>query len=87
MESRLGLRRIDGDPDRIEQEASSFHDKVGDAYLELARRYPDRFVVLDANRPQSEVHQDVVEAFEARTSDEDDARLAGFLRDGGFPQR
>lgn len=87
MESRLGLRRIDGDPDRIEQEASSFHDKVGAAYLELARTYPDRFVVLDANRPQSEVHQDVVEAFEARTSDEDQARLAGFLREGGFPQR
>jgi dTMP kinase len=87
MESRLGLRRIDRDPDRIEQEASAFHDKVGAAYLELARRYPDRFVVLDANRPQSDVHQDVVEAFEARTSGEDDARLAGFLRDGGFPQR
>ena len=44
-------------------------------------------MVLDANRPQSEVHQDVVEAFEARTSGEDEARLAGFLRDGGFPQR
>ncbi|MDQ3953894.1 MAG: dTMP kinase [Actinomycetota bacterium] len=87
MESRLGLRRIDGDPDRIEQEASAFHDKVGAAYLELAQRYPDRFVVLDANRPQSEVHQDVVEAFEARTSAEDEARLAGFLREGGFPQR
>lgn len=87
MESRLGLRRIDGDPDRIEQEGSSFHDRVGAAYLELARRYPDRFVVLDANRPQSEVHQDVVEAFEARTSGEDEARLAGFLREGGFPQR
>lgn len=87
MDSRLGLRRIDGDPDRIEKEASTFHDKVGDAYLELARRYPDRFVVLDANRPQSEVHQDVVEAFEARTSGEDEARLAGFLRDGGFAQR
>jgi dTMP kinase len=87
MESRLGLRRIDGDPDRIEQEGSSFHDKVGAAYLELARRYPERFVVLDANRPQSEVHQDVVEAFEARTSSEDAARLAGFLREGPFPQR
>ena len=87
MESRLGLRRIDGDPDRIEQESSAFHDKVGAAYLELARRYPDRFVVLDANRPQSEVHQDVVEAFEARTSGEEGARLAEFLREGGFPQR
>ncbi|HEV2756873.1 MAG TPA: dTMP kinase [Actinomycetota bacterium] len=87
MDPRLGLRRVDGDPDRIELEDSSFHDRVGDAYLELARRYPDRFVVLDANRPQAEVHQDVVEAFEARTSTEDAARLAGFLRDGGFPQR
>ena len=87
MESRLGLRRIDGEPDRIEKEDSAFHDKVGAAYLELARRYPDRFVVLDANRPQSEVHQEIVAAFEARTSSEDSARLAGFLRDGGLPQR
>ncbi|HEX2294061.1 MAG TPA: dTMP kinase [Actinomycetota bacterium] len=87
MDSRLGLRRIDGNPDRIELEDSAFHDKVGAAYLELAQRYPDRFVVLDANRPQSEVHQDVVDAFEARTSGEDEARLAGFLREGGFPQR
>ncbi|MDQ3915701.1 MAG: dTMP kinase [Actinomycetota bacterium] len=87
MDSRLGLRRIDADPDRIELEDSSFHDRVGAAYLELARRYPDRFVVLDANRPQAEVHQDVVEAFEARTSTEDAARLAGFLRESGFPQR
>ena len=87
MDSRLGLRRIDAEPDRIEREDSSFHDRVGAAYLELAQRYPDRFVVLDANRPQSEVHQDVVEAFEARTSTEDVGRLAGFLREGGFPQR
>ncbi|MDQ3957369.1 MAG: dTMP kinase, partial [Actinomycetota bacterium] len=87
MDSRLGLRRIDGDPDRIEKEDSSFHARVGAAYLELARAYPERFVVLDGNRPQSEVHEDVVEAFEARTSTEDVARLAGFLREGGFPPR
>lgn len=59
-----GLRRVGTQRDRIESEASDFHDRVGTAYLELARRYPKRFVVIDASGSQSEVHKAIVDAFE-----------------------
>lgn len=36
--------------DRIESEALEFHEKVRQGYLELARRYPDRFRTVDAMR-------------------------------------
>jgi dTMP kinase len=62
---RVGATR---DPDRIEQEGDGFHERVGAAYLEIAERYPRRFIVLDASRAQSEVHADVIKAFEERTA-------------------
>ena len=63
-----GLRRVGESRDRIEQEGPGFHQRVGAAYLEIAQRYPRRFVVLDAARSQAEVHADIVAAFEERTA-------------------
>ena len=37
--------------DRLEAEASAFHDRVRRAYLQLAEAEPERFVVVDATRP------------------------------------
>ncbi|MBR0055933.1 MAG: dTMP kinase [Kiritimatiellae bacterium] len=45
--------------DRIESEALSFHEKVRRGYLELARREPERFRVIDAMRPVEAIHADV----------------------------
>lgn len=45
--------------DRIEREAIAFHEKVRGGYLELARRYPERFRLLDAARPTGDVEADV----------------------------
>ncbi|MFP5299385.1 MAG: dTMP kinase, partial [Actinomycetota bacterium] len=61
-----GLRRVGDDRDRIEKEDGDFHLRVGAAYLELARRYPGRFVVLDASKDPEEVKKDVIEAFQDR---------------------
>lgn len=36
-------------PDRIERRPPGFHERVRQGYLELARRDPERFVVLDAH--------------------------------------
>jgi len=45
-------------PDRIESEKRAFHARVRQGYLELARRDPARFVILDADRPlESTLHQ------------------------------
>ncbi|MBR6023093.1 MAG: dTMP kinase [Kiritimatiellae bacterium] len=58
----LGLQRCEkrkhGQPaplDRIESEALSFHERVRQGYLALARRHPDRFRVVDAMQPIADV--------------------------------
>ncbi len=55
-----GLAR-GGRHDRIEWEALSFHQKVRQGYLTLARREPGRMLVLDTNQPVSVVRQCVLE--------------------------
>jgi dTMP kinase len=62
----VGLGRKSEERDRIEGEDGDFHLRVANAYEELARRFPDRFVVVDADRPPSEVHREIVEIFEER---------------------
>lgn len=70
VDADTGLSRAGDDADRIEREGGGFHDRVGDAYLELARRWPDRFVVIDAGRSKAEVHEDVVKAFRDHAPDD-----------------
>lgn len=41
--------------DRLEAEASDFHDRVRAAFLDLAAAEPGRFLVLDASRPVDEI--------------------------------
>jgi dTMP kinase len=58
---RMGAR--DGEKDRIEQENRIFHQKVRDGYLELAGMEPERFLVLDAEKPLEEVIREFYERF------------------------
>ena len=51
-------RRLDGARtryDRLEAEASEFHDRVRSAYLALAEAEPERFLVVDATLPVDEI--------------------------------
>jgi dTMP kinase len=41
--------------DRLEAEKSEFHRRVRDAFLDLARAEPERFLVLDAAAPVQEI--------------------------------
>ena len=66
-----GLRRVDRELDRIEREEAEFHERVGRAYLELAGKFPNRFVVLDATGTQEKVHQAIVDAFERHHAEGD----------------
>ncbi|MDT8319198.1 MAG: dTMP kinase [Xanthomonadales bacterium] len=52
-----GLRRAAGrsDADRFEQESPDFFERVRSAYLQRARRAPERFAVIDASRAPAEV--------------------------------
>ena len=65
-----GLERVGDERDRIEGEGWEFHRKVARAYKHIARRFPDRFVLIDAARSASEVHHDIIEAFEKRAAEQ-----------------
>ena len=45
--------------DRIESEALEFHEKVRHGYLELARRFPERFRKVDAMRLAEPIAEDI----------------------------
>ena len=47
--------------DRLDAEASDFHVRVRNAYLELARAEPERVKIVATNRPREETHRHVKE--------------------------
>ncbi|HEY6738067.1 MAG TPA: dTMP kinase, partial [Actinopolymorphaceae bacterium] len=51
----VGLARIDGDSDRLEQESLDFHETVRQHFLDLAALDPDRYVVVDATQGTMEI--------------------------------
>lgn len=56
------LSRRTGVHDRMEREARDFMERVRQGYLELARRNPARFLVIDATRDAPKVFEDVTTA-------------------------
>ncbi len=63
----LGIRRSLGrqetlfELDRIERESIAFHDRVRRAYLEIARREPERVKVVDGAGPPERVQRTVMD--------------------------
>ena len=66
LDPRIGLQRIAANKgrevNRLDLEKIDFHDNVRKTFLELANRFSDRFVVLDASKPFDEVVQDAYRA-------------------------
>jgi len=61
LPEQIGLSRILAkDADRLEQESMEFHKRVREGFLDLARKEPDRFKVLDGNKSIEEIHESVV---------------------------
>ena len=69
VDPREGLERAGDQPDRIEQEGDHFHSKVRDAYLELAQKFPSRFVVLDGGKDKEQVHRSVISEYKGHAPD------------------
>ena len=46
-------------PDRIERENINFHRKVRKAYLDLAAKQRDRFIVIDSRKTIEEIHEKI----------------------------
>ena len=58
MDAKVGLTRAgnrDDDETRFEEKGLSFHQKVRDAFLQLAHMNEDRFVIVDATKTTSEI--------------------------------
>ena len=70
IEPELGLERIaknaSREVNRLDLEKIEFHRGVRATFLSLAKRYPDRFVVLDASKTLPEVVEDAYQAIKAR---------------------
>lgn len=59
LDPKIGLERISKDKgrevNRLDLEKLSFHQKVHQGYLLLAKRYPERIKVIDASLPLEQV--------------------------------
>jgi len=69
LDPKLGLARRERDSretDRLDREPLEFHLRVRAHFLELARREPGRFVVLDAALPPERLEERVGAAIERR---------------------
>ncbi len=51
---------------RFEKETLSFHKKVRAGYLELARKAPLRFRIIDASNDENQVKSDIIKTLSAR---------------------
>ena len=58
-----GFRRIDHrDLDRLEQEDISFHKKVRQQFLSIAKKHASRYLVLDALKAPEVIHLEIIRA-------------------------
>jgi dTMP kinase len=58
--------RLDREHDRLERESEAFHARAAAGYSELAVRFPERIVVLDAKRPADDLAEEVYGALRVR---------------------
>ena len=70
IEHELGLARISANSDRevnrLDLEKLDFHKTVRNTFLELAKRYPERFVIIDASKSREEVANKTLEVILSR---------------------
>jgi dTMP kinase len=68
LDVRVGLERKrrealhgQGEWTRLDQESLTFHHRVRDGYLELARARPEHWLIVDAMLPAAAIHARIVE--------------------------
>ena len=70
IEPEIGLARIaanaNREVNRLDLEKLDFHNKVRNTFLELAKRYPERFVIIDASKSKEEVADATLKAMLSR---------------------
>ena len=70
IKPEIGLARINANANRevnrLDLEKIEFHNKVRQTFLDLAARYPERFVIIDASQSREEVAKATMEAILSR---------------------
>jgi len=69
LDVAIGLERAHaraGTENRFEKFGPGFHEKLRQAFLDIARRYPDRCRVIDAAGPEDAVAERIFAAVQAR---------------------
>ena len=70
IEPEVGLARLAANAsrevNRLDLEKLDFHKNVRNTFLDLAKRYPDRFVIIDASKSQEEVAKATLDVILAR---------------------
>ncbi|TYB48841.1 dTMP kinase [Actinomadura chibensis] len=56
---QAGLGRLSAPADRIESESHDFHERVRAGFRALAEADPERYLILDASRPQNELSREI----------------------------
>ena len=64
LDPEIGLARIEANSmrevNRLDLENIKFHRLVRNTFLDLANRYPNRFVIIDASKSQKEVGEETL---------------------------
>ena len=70
IEPEVGLARIaanaNREVNRLDLEKLEFHKTVRNTFLELAKRYPERFIIIDASKSREEVADATLKAILSR---------------------
>ena len=70
IKPELGLARINANSNRevnrLDLEELDFHNKVRNGFLDLARKYPERYVIIDASQSREDVAKATMEAILSR---------------------
>jgi dTMP kinase len=54
LDTEEGLRRRGGERDRIELRSKEYHDLVRSGYLDIAKKDPQRVVIIDGRKSREE---------------------------------
>ena len=70
IDPEIGLARISANSqrevNRLDLEKLEFHHKVRNTFLELAKKYPDRIVIVNANQSREKVSEDTLKIILSR---------------------
>ena len=70
IEPEKGLARIaanqNREVNRLDLEKLDFHHRVRQAFLDLAKQYADRYVIIDASQPLNKVVDDAYAVIQER---------------------